>query len=183
MKIRVVLAVAFTASMAAAQTNVVVTAESPALKSNAALLQKITADAMRKYADGNPLKVSIVIGRGESLGIIGDASMHEGYRAVDTSGVQPYGRALPLVGGMYPDVGFQPTVNTGEGTVGYAPGSIVFVRGAGSLVARYVIADAAGKVIETRTVPLAASRVVAGGALESYRDTGAYIAKRLAKLQ
>lgn len=181
MKTHAFLAVVFVAATASAQTNVVVTAGSPLLKANADMLRRVTVEAIGKYAPDKALTVSIAVVPVPDPPGIGDASINR-YWAIESSSVVSTAHAVPLVGGTYPQVGFLPTVSTTGGTTGYAPGTVIVGAAAGSLAARYVIADATGRVIESWTIPLAASHFVAGS-LDSYRDTGAYIAKRLAKLQ
>lgn len=187
MKTNLVLAVVLTAGAAFAQPNVVVTTDSPSLKPNADLLQRVTADAVRKYAPAQTKSVSIAIVSGYGL-MLRDASMPGGYWEIESSYATSSSNAVPLLGGMTAaEVGFLPTVSATGGTLGAGPGTVVtrgvigstHVLGAGSIAARYAITDATGKVIESETIPLATSRFIPGS-LEAYRDTGAYIARRLA---
>jgi len=190
MKMHIALAVVLTAGAAFAQPNVVVTTDSPWLKPNADLLQRVTADAVRKYAPAQMKSVSIAIVSGYGL-MFRDASTPGGYWEIENSYATSSSHAVPLLGGTtVAQVGFLPTVSATGGTIGAGPGALVTrgeigstqVLGVGSIAARYAITDANGKVIESQTIPLATSRFIPGS-LEAYRDTGAYIARRVANLR
>ncbi|HJT17507.1 MAG TPA: hypothetical protein VJ853_08975, partial [Thermoanaerobaculia bacterium] len=113
MKKPVLLAVAFIATTAFAQTRVVVTTPAQ-FKANADMLRRVTVEAVQKYAPDKPLTVTLTIAPDIE---IADASVNR-YWAIESSAVST-AHAVPLVGGTYPEVGFLPTVSTTGGTTGY----------------------------------------------------------------
>ncbi|HEY6892898.1 MAG TPA: hypothetical protein VI258_01925 [Rhodanobacteraceae bacterium] len=164
------------------------TAGSPALRPNADILRRVTVEAIRRYAPNTTLTLSMAIVPGANAALALRDASNRGYWDIESSGISSStSHTVPLLGGFTAaEVGFVPTVSATGGTIGVAPGTAVYPRGTmftggpGSLAIRYVIADAGGNVVESRTIPLADSRFVPGS-LEDYRDAGAYIARRMAK--
>jgi hypothetical protein len=166
--------------------NLVVMTESPLRQGDADLLRKITEEYIHLYVhDGQPLTLTLSLGEAHTMFWGGgyDASSSGGYYGPENYNVS-YGHAVPLVGGFSAvDTGFQPTVGVGGG--GVWSSSTTYQRG--WLIARYTIADASGKVLESRTFSLYPTAYVYGigtqpdTRLNALHETASYVAKRVAQ--
>jgi hypothetical protein len=169
-----------------AQVKVVVSAGAPLRQSDADLFRRVTQSYVQRYVhDGQPLTVSIALGEGNGLLADREASQRN-YWTLETGSFGSYsGHAVPLVGGMNAmEVGFSPTVG-GSVTGGYAGAAgVSYAFYDRTIMARYTITDAAGNVLETNSIPMDSfgyTTPYVGLRMQSYHDTGMYIAKQVAR--
>ena len=170
----------------AAPISVVVVAQSPLRLGDADLYRRVIEDYLHRYVHGGrPLTLTLALDHGYDLGTWSRDVSQNGYAAVTYATFAPYpsGHAVPLVGGTAVQTGFQPTVG-GSGGGGW--GSSPYVSG--FLVGTYTIADASGRVIESRSFPLFPMAYfygpgpAPGQTLQRMHDTASFLAQRVAQV-
>ena|SRR5438445_3086749 len=161
--------------------NIVIVVQPPLQQGDADLFRAMTEEYLHRYVqDGKPLTLSISLDRFEPPAWGRDAS----WNGVPTDAPVTSGHAVPLVGGMtYAEVGFVPIVGQGG-----QHGSSTTISPGGYLIATYTIADASGKVLESRRFPvLPLVYYFSPGPHTDTRfaalhDTASYVAKRVASV-